>query len=287
MPMPLFHIALNGLLILLFGFLGWISFRKERKLTLYLLVFLLILEGVQFYLLNRRPDLYTSILPFSGIIFYFNLYPFVVAFAVPILLRLGKEKMQKIRIGMLCLVMFFLSLVPYRYYFLEPAESTRNIFDPNGVCIQSSPDTCSAAAAVTLLRVYGIETTEAGMIRLALTKKKKGTDRLGLYRGLKIMTAGRPDLEVNIMQTSCRELIERNIPALITVGLTREPSTDIEIELRDRYQWKPGSMHDVVFLGTDDDHPGQIKIGEPQFGMETWPAPHLGALYKGMAVYLE
>jgi len=55
------------------------------------------------------------------------------------------------------------------------------------VCLQTSSDTCSAAAAVTFLGMYGIKTTEAEVARLALTKQGKGTDRLGLYRALKIL----------------------------------------------------------------------------------------------------
>ena len=48
--------------------------------------------------------------------------------------------------------------------------------------MQSSPHTCSAASAATLLRFYGIRATEQEMAELCLTRS--GTTWLGLYHGL-------------------------------------------------------------------------------------------------------
>ena len=44
----------------------------------------------------------------------------------------------------------------------------------DGVCHQTSPETCGAASAVTLLNTMGIPTTEGEMARLSMTAPRKG-----------------------------------------------------------------------------------------------------------------
>src|SRR5439155_26252660 len=55
------------------------------------------------------------------------------------------------------------------------------------ICLQTSHATSSPAAAATLLRSHGIDTTEEEMARLCLTNPD-GTSLLGLYRGLRLKT---------------------------------------------------------------------------------------------------
>jgi hypothetical protein len=286
--MPLIHIIINVLLVLFFGGVGYLLSRNEKSYTRFLLVLILIFIGSKIYILTSRPDIMTKILPCPWIIFYFNLYPMAAAAFIPVVIKLAKgDFLQKVRVVILCFFLFILTLIPYRYFLLEAAESNKNIFDENGICMQSSPDTCSAAAAVTLLRLYDIEATEAKVVRLALTKKEKGTDRLGLYRALFLLTENQNDFFVNMKKISVEKLIERNTPALITVGLDAFPSSMGEMELERIYKWRPGSIHDVVFLGTDDKDESRVLIGEPQFGLEKWPKAHLEILFQEMAVYLE
>ncbi|MBN1903312.1 hypothetical protein JW926_18480, partial [Candidatus Sumerlaeota bacterium] len=123
---------------------------------------------------------------------------------------------------------------------------------------------------MTLLRHYGIVTTEANVAGLAFTKEGKGTDRLGLFRALKILTKENPGLRVSIVKLTAEELVEKNIPALITVGVPRIPATPGEREMVQKYQWEAGVIHDVVFLGIDDKDSSRVRIGEPQFGLEKW-----------------
>jgi hypothetical protein len=285
--MPLVHIVINIILILAFGGLGILVSSREKKYILYLLVAFIIFLGTKAYVLERRPDLFTEFFPYTWVIFYSNLYPFAVALFIPIAFNLGESPFHKLRIAILSLGLFILSLVPYRYFFSESATSNKNIIDQNGVCIQSSNDTCSAAAAVTLLRHYGIVTTEANVVVLALTREGKGTDRLGLFRALKILTRENPELHVSIEKIGAEELVEKNIPALITVGVPKIPTTPGEREMVEKYQWEAGMIHDVVFLGRDEKDPSRVRIGEPQFGLEKWSIAHLKILFKQMAIYLE
>ena len=76
-------------------------------------------------------------------------------------------------------------------------------------------------------------------------------------------------------------------PAIITVGLTKNPKTKAELDHARLWNWDPGAVHDVCFLGQDPDDPDKILIGEPEFGLEHWRKYSLDVLFKGVAIYFE
>lgn len=280
------HLILNIILLFAAGGLSIHFARKGKRHRAFLVLSALAIGGLG-YFFALRPDFFTALLPFSWAIFYSNIYPIAVMTLIPPAIGLSKSRFQKVRVIILSLMLFGASLLPFRHYILPYAESRGTIIDENGVCRQSTADTCSAAAAVTLLRIYGIETTEAEVVRLALTKKDRGTYRLGLYRALKILAAQKPDLRVRIKKLNGRKLIKRNKPAIITVGLAKNPKTAEEKKAAALWNWQPGAVHDVVFLGADETNPAKIKIGEPEFGFERWQASSLDFLFKNAAIFLE
>src|SRR5690606_35884307 len=68
---------------------------------------------------------------------------------------------------------------------LSPAELQPHAIWRDGVCLQTHPASCGAAAAVTLLRLEGVLTSEQAMAQACLTSAQ-GTMPLGLYRGVAI-----------------------------------------------------------------------------------------------------
>ena len=70
----------------------------------------------------------------------------------------------------------------------EPPPAVRASWS-EGVCLQTTPATCSAACAATVLARHGIEATEAAMTAACLTDAT-GTSALGLCRGLAVGAAG-------------------------------------------------------------------------------------------------
>lgn len=79
------------------------------------------------------------------------------------------------------------------------------------------------------------------------------------------------------------ELIGRNAPAIVNVGLVRPAATDAEADLVAKYQWQPGVIHSVVFLRREGD---KVWISDPDLGMEDWPIVQFRLLYRGVAIYL-
>ena len=151
-----------------------------------------------------------------------------------------------------------------------------------GICLQTTKQTCSAASAATLLKLHGIDTTEQEMADLCLTRR--GTNWMGLYRGLKKKTAG-TEWDVEVF-TGTADRLRSLSPAILSVGMESETQGD----QRDRlYQaelgWRPGVRHSVVLLGFVTD---LVEIGEPtpDAGRERWTNRDLHELYLGQGMRL-
>lgn len=148
------------------------------------------------------------------------------------------------------------------------------------VCLQTSESSCSAAAAVTLLRDYGIESNEREMADLCLTRR--GTTWMGLYRGLKLKTAGTP-YDVAVFQGSVEPL--RDLlpgPVIVAVGIPK--SGQAPAIYSDEWGWTPGLMHSVLLYEPVGDD--RITVADPSIGREQWSSEDLRILWRGPALYL-
>jgi len=150
-----------------------------------------------------------------------------------------------------------------------------------GVSIQSSRSSCGAAAAATLLRAYGIAATEQEMAELCLTRNW-GTCDHGIYRGLKLKTAGTP-FRVEIVSGGIEQLQQdMDGPILVLVRLRRTATTGPRYE--QDWGWEPGRGHAVVlfrFLRR-----GLVEMGDPSAGREKWAAEDLRVLWRGVGIRL-
>ena len=133
-----------------------------------------------------------------------------------------------------------------------------------------------------------IEVTEKAAAKYALTKRNLGTSSLGEYRALRmLLKENNSPLKVRSKKVSADFLLERNQPAIITVGVQKHPKTDLEQEMLDKWNWDPGVYHSVIFFGITDYDPNRVKMGDPTFGIETWPIEHLRVLFQNFAIYLD
>lgn len=162
------------------------------------------------------------------------------------------------------------------------------------VCLQTTEQTCSPAAAATLLRAYGIDTTEQEMARLCLTRApvqmlggvfshSGGTYWQGLYRGLVLKTEAsswRVEAFGEITLGELHQILDDG-PAILTVGL---PITLRHSLYEEEWGWVPGVSHSAVVFRVE---PGQqLRMGEPSFGAENWTEADLLTLWKGEGIRL-
>lgn len=158
----------------------------------------------------------------------------------------------------------------------------------NGVCLQTTPHTCSPCCGATILAHAEIETSEQEMANLCLTRQ--GTLWQGLYRGLKRKTAD-TDWDVEVFTGDVEDLRQQvqTGPVILTVGVPDEPVDEIYTT---QYGWSPGELHSVVLFdfdateGSEDDQ--RVEMGDPSVedGREQWSVTDLRVLYRGRGLRL-
>ena len=119
------------------------------------------------------------------------------------------------------------------------------------------------------------------MARLCLTTDR-GTTNHGLYRGLRLKTAGTP-WNVESFRTDSAGLRGFSGPALLVVRLDTGSAVDPRYEKL--WGWTPGVSHTVVFFGFSDGGT-KTEMGDPGVGREQWSARDLHVLWHGEGLRL-
>jgi hypothetical protein len=150
------------------------------------------------------------------------------------------------------------------------------------VCLQTRTSTCAPAAAATLLNAYGIPATEQEMAYLCLSTEY-GTTLHGLYRGLKIKTAG-TEWDVEVFRSDVDRLREFKRPVLL-LQLRLPEGTPPDSRYRDEWGWQPGVSHAAVLF---EFLPGGLflRVGDPAVGVERWSLKALEDLWHREGVRL-
>jgi hypothetical protein len=229
------------------------------------------------FVLSDRAEL-AWLLPFSNLVVVGNWAPLGVGFLAGVVWRCGPR--PRWRRG-LAIVLLVGACVWHSYGWLfEQRPRCSNVWRGE-VCMQTTRASCSAAAAATLLRAHGIAATEDEMARLCLTRSW-GTTRLGLYRGLKLKTAGTP-WDVEVFSWTLDELRAKPPgPVLLHVGLARGADADPRYQ-RD-WGWDPGREHAVLLYGF---LPHDLAdMVDPSIGREKWRAEGLLVLWRGQGMRL-
>lgn len=217
-----------------------------------------------------------QILPFSSVLILGNFTPPAVAAIVGLGWRLVPGGV--LRKGLILMPMVGVCLYKaYAVAFVDvPVLGDR--WD-HGICLQTSKETCSPAAAATLLYVHGIRTTEQEMAGLCRTSHN-GTSMLGLYRALKIKTADTP-WDVEVFHGDINKLRGLGGAMLISAGLKKGQIA--APRYAGDWGWAPGVKHSVVVF----DFPGtEVEVGDPAAGRERWTLTDLQTLWYGEGLRL-
>ncbi|CAA9435839.1 MAG: hypothetical protein AVDCRST_MAG64-3815 [uncultured Phycisphaerae bacterium] len=268
-------VSLGALALALF-----VGNRVSRKAATALCVLVVGLIVAHVLWVSDRPWVARA-LPVSGVIVLGNGLPPLVAMLAGLAWRLipGNVARRAVLLGALLVACGHRSLAPVLAA-AGPPPQTRDRWR-NDVCLQTSPATCSAAAAATLLRAHGIATTEAEMARLCLTREG-GTAAHGLYRGLKLKTAGTA-WDVEVFDTDAAGL-RASAPAAAILTVRLDPVPGIDPRYEQLWGWTPGVQHTVVFFRFTPD--GKVEMGDPSVGREHWSAKDLGVLWHGEGMRL-
>lgn len=282
--MPPVNVAINIALVAAMVRIGmWCALDRRRAAAAMAASAALLVLGVAVF---ARPDFAVRVLPMESLLFHANLFPLAAALFAPSVFAFARKRGQRIRMGVLCGTLFALSLWDYGNFLAPLARVGPAHVDENGIVRQTSGDTCSAAAVATLLGRHGIALTEAEAVRLCHTRAGRGTTHLGTWRALNA-ACDRRDRRVVLRHPDVDGLLALGTPALVTVGLPRLGASAEAKSFGRTYDWQPGVLHDVVLLGPDPERAGHVLVGEPDFGLESWPVEHLRYLYRGYALWIE
>ncbi|GAB5444760.1 MAG: hypothetical protein Fues2KO_51090 [Fuerstiella sp.] len=144
---------------------------------------------------------------------------------------------------------------------------------------QTTPYTCSAACAASLLRLHNIAATEEELARLSLTRE--GTHWMGLYRGLNMKVQG----------TGWQVVVEPFDPG----RLDQLPFSPSILALRmDVSQFEEGvdhgfrddCGHSVVYLGRPAADRIAVFDPSPDFGIEEWDTQIMSCISDGVIMTL-
>jgi hypothetical protein len=218
------------------------------------------------------------LLPFSSLVIVGNWFPLVAGLVAGLVWSKGPG--GRLRRGASTAALLGAGIYATVSPLLGSAPQCGDRWTGDGLCLQTTPHTCTPASAATLLRLHGIEASEAEMAELCLTRR--GTTWQGLYRGLKRKTAGTP-WEVEVVACDADELLSQpRGPLVLMVGL--EEGRDAAA-MRDEQGWIPGVGHSVVLL---DVRRGQVEIADPSPAIqrECWTAANFQRLWRNCGMRL-
>ena len=211
------------------------------------------------YLLMDSPAL-TWVLPVTDVVVWGGWLPPLAAFVAGI--AWTRIPGGRLRRGASCAALVAVALYGNFWHLAGPRPPAANQW-ANGVCLQTSQASCSAACAATLLDAHGIETTEEEMVALCLTRRT-GTSLHGLYRGLKIKTAGTA-WDVEVFACAPEELPGKLAgPVILSVGLDNRAGLDPRYARN--WGWLPGVRHSVVLFAYTGD--GRVEMVDRTWELE-------------------
>jgi hypothetical protein len=149
----------------------------------------------------------------------------------------------------------------------------------DGVCLQTNSASCSACAAVMLLRTVGIHSTEREMTGLCLTNSQ-GTPTLGLYRGLKLKTDG-TCWAVEVVQSNVEQMRrDASGPMLLLVRLSQKPG----LRLASCWAGARSPGHAVLLYRFEQND--RAIVGDPAVGRRIWGTERLRDSWSGEGLRL-
>ncbi len=247
---------------------------RQVQLTVQLLV---LVVGTIFLLCFWNRPILTAVVPHTALIVLENWHGVFGCFLAGMYMssmRVGRRR--RLIVGSFTTVLAVYAIIAP----ITGRAPTCQPDDPRNILVsQTTPWTCSPAVAASLLRLHGIPATEAGMARLCLTRR--GTHWLGLFRGLKLMTAGTEwDVLVEAYSPSAIAALN-STPAILSVNIDTDgmgPTAE--------HGFRPNAGHSVLHLGGTHGEHVIVFDPAPEYGIEKWSDDILSHVTTGVILRL-
>ncbi len=219
----------------------------------------------------------------SSAICFTNITPVLICFSVGLAWTIpGPDAfVRHVRLSLMAALSVLFFFAPLLRPAIRPVISDEATRFDKGVCLQSHPASCAAAAAATLLSAHGISVSESQMMHACLTSRD-GTEPLGLYRGLVLRTQSRrlsPRLASHDA-AQWDQLCQYPLVALVTF---RNDENSAPPTLR-RILGRDAEGHAIVVFGRTPG--GKFIVGDPAVGRTLWDQEVFERRFSGQAIYL-
>ena len=258
---------------LLGGF--WIGSRGSRCSRMSVQLVALVLMVGYITCLWNQPVL-TRLMPTSSLIILANWLPLWGSFFVGIYVATQIGTYRRAILSVLTLLLCVYSSVAPTLG--EPPCCAANL-SRSELQSQTTPHTCSAACAVSVLRLHGIEASESELAELCLTRS--GTHWLGLYRGLMLKT------EDSAWTVAVESFSETSFFRLCSTPCVLSVNVDTKcFGARSDHGFMKNVGHSVVCLGRSGASRVAVFDPSPDFGVEDWGHDIFRAVKSGVVLRL-
>jgi hypothetical protein len=287
-----------AIMILLGGIMFGVTMLVTRKAPMWLVDGLagLVVIGIAVYARWIWEETFVGrLLPFSNLIIVSNWFPLAAGMLAGLAWRrIGDKPAKFLGLGrgeygstprkvLVATVLFAAGAFSLVWPILGSPPLCDNQWQGD-ICLQTTPATCSPAAAATLLQNYGVYASEQEMAELCLTRG--GTTWKGLYRGLALKgaTVGR---RVVVSELTMDDLVENfSEPCILQCELQLGVGgDDLGYQMEG---WVPGQPHSLVLLDVQR-HSQQgtlFWIADPSSHIEIWSSKDLNRLWQGQTLRL-
>jgi hypothetical protein len=165
----------------------WVGLKWIHRRQLVLLLSIFVTLAFAWSMAGKL--FWATLVPAPSVVFWANLMPMLLAFTAGISSTVISRHRWGTVASLAAMSAAYL-LTPVARPMVSPAAIAVVSQWRDDVCLQSHPSTCAPAAAATLLRSFGIKADERMLLQPCLTSEF-GTEPLGLYRGLAVVSGPR------------------------------------------------------------------------------------------------
>lgn len=256
--------------VIVLAILGMVCGRRlsQKKNRVWLVGYSILLLLLLIIALPRRVPQLEALPPFQWILagrVEFAAMAFICAALFSILIERLKQRRQRVAVVVLVFVfVFYFSLLPFLspIFAYHQLSNLDTFVDTDGVCLQSNGYNCGPAAAVTVLRTFGIPAEEGMLALRAHTTRFSGTPA-------DLLCAAMRD-EYNV---SCEITYCQNVMTL----KGREPFIAAI-----RYSFLVD--HYVAVLNIGDT---EVAVGDPLIGKQTYTIPEFERKWRTYAIVID
>lgn len=178
----------------------------------------------------------------------------------------ARTRFLLLEMAIFSLMIFAYGIMRVNWIFMDnQVDPSKFYMTGENICIQSTDYTCGAASAVTLLKYWGISTTEREMADLTRTRYAFGVEMIPLTQAIAQKTR-EENLTVCLITSDWETLKSFNTPCIVNT------------------KWSPLIDHVVVVMKATEDG---VTVADPLTGIKYWSRDEFLSKWRGTGIFIK